>query len=443
VPKISPVAHSRSYRTYCLWLLTLVNSICLVDRGLMMLLLQPIKEDLRLTDTQLGLVTGIAFGLLYASLGIPIARWADRGNRPNITTLAMGVWAFSVMACLLVTNFTQLVLARLVASVGEAGCKPPSYSLIGDYFVSQADRVRAMGVFALNNPFAAMISFIAGGWLSEVVGWRATFFLMGLPALALAILVKATVIEPRGPKVKPEPQNEALPLRRVVKMTWETKSLRYIGLAVVLHITSGLGLGVWYGVFMIRAHHLTTAFLGLWFGLIFGFSGIAGSLFAGHLGAKWADSARRYLVLTSAIEASIPALLSIMVMTSNIDLALAAFLLLQLASSFCVIPAFSFMQQLAPAASRATVYAIVILVANLFGLGVAPLLVGVFSDTVTPLIGTDALRYGMLLVSLFSIGSSFYFWRSARTIAADLKEYSPQSAPAPEVVELAHQAVGP
>ena len=109
----------------------------LVDRGLMAMLLQPIKEDLQLSDTQLGFLTGIAFGLFYATLGVPIARWADRGDRVTITSLAIGLWGMTVMSCLLVTNYVQLVLFRIGAAVGEAGCKPPTYSLVGDYFPSR------------------------------------------------------------------------------------------------------------------------------------------------------------------------------------------------------------------------------------------------------------------------------------------------------------------
>src|SRR5687767_1687891 len=119
---------SPAYKRYALGVMTAVYMLNLVDRGLVMLLLQPIKEDLDLSDTQLGFVTGIAFGLFYATLGLPIARWADRGNRVTITSLAIGLWGLTVMACLFVTQYIQLVLARIAAAVGEAGCKPPTYS---------------------------------------------------------------------------------------------------------------------------------------------------------------------------------------------------------------------------------------------------------------------------------------------------------------------------
>src|SRR5687767_3674540 len=144
-----------------------VYMINLLDRGLMSLLLQPIKEDLLLSDTQLGVLTGIVFALFYATLGLPIARWADRGNRVTIASLAIGLWGLTVMACVLVTNYVQLVAARVIAAIGESGCKPPTYSLVGDYFPQAAERTRAMSVYWLGGPLAALLSFVLGGWLNE------------------------------------------------------------------------------------------------------------------------------------------------------------------------------------------------------------------------------------------------------------------------------------
>src|SRR5690348_3917058 len=131
---------TRAYRSYVLGILTLVYTLNYLDRGLIVLFLQPIKEDLRLSDSQLGLLTGIAFGLFYATLGVPIARWADRGNRVTLTSVAIGLWGVTVMLCVLVSNFAQLLLARVCAAVGEAGCMPPTYSLLGDYFPRPAER---------------------------------------------------------------------------------------------------------------------------------------------------------------------------------------------------------------------------------------------------------------------------------------------------------------
>src|SRR5690349_1463529 len=152
---------STGYERYVLATLTLVYTLNYLDRGLIILLLQPIKEDLHLSDTQLGFVTGIAFALFYATLGLPIARWADRGNRVTITSIAIGLWGLTVMVCLFVSNLVQLVLARIAAAVGESGCMPPTYSLVGDYFPAPAARTRAMAIYWLASPLALLISLIA------------------------------------------------------------------------------------------------------------------------------------------------------------------------------------------------------------------------------------------------------------------------------------------
>src|SRR5882762_7060660 len=140
------------YRRYVLGTLTLVYTLNFLDRGLIVLLLQPIKEDLHLSDSQLGLLTGIAFGLFYATLGVPIARWADRGNRATLTSVAIGLWGATVMLSVLVTNFTQLLLARVCAAIGESGCMPPTYSLVGDYYPAPAERTRSMAIYWLASP---------------------------------------------------------------------------------------------------------------------------------------------------------------------------------------------------------------------------------------------------------------------------------------------------
>ena len=191
---------SPSYKRYVLTMMTLVTVLSLLDSGLIGLLLQPIKEDLHLSDTQLGLLTGIVFGLFYATLGLPMARWADRGNRSTIAALSLAVWAAAVMLCLFVTSFFQLMLTRIGAAVGDAGVKPPAYSLLGDYFPDATERTRAMAIYWSAGPMAALISFVAGGWLNEMYGWRWTLFLAGLPGLVAAIVVKLTVTEPRLPR---------------------------------------------------------------------------------------------------------------------------------------------------------------------------------------------------------------------------------------------------
>lgn len=169
---------------YWLALLTAIMVFNYVDRVAMGLLLQDIKVDLSLSDTQLGLLTGIAFASFYAVMGIPIARWADRGNRVTIISVTVALWSIAVALCGAATNFFQLLLIRMGVAIGEAGCHPPAFSLIADYF-DRAERPRAVARYMLGWPLALLVGFFVGGWLNQIYGWRATFVFLGLPGVLL------------------------------------------------------------------------------------------------------------------------------------------------------------------------------------------------------------------------------------------------------------------
>ena len=219
---------------YAVGLLTFVNVVNYVDRMALSILLPAIKVDLDLSDTQLGLLTGIAFALFYAGFGIPIARWADRGNRRNIVSLALVVWSLATSVSGAVQNFWQLFVARMVVGVGEAGCIPPSQSIISDYVPAK----RRIGALALHNAGAFMgmvIGLALGGWLSSQIGWRLTFLVLGLPGLAVALIVRSTLREPvRGWSDGVVSDQGLMPLKAVVGYLWARRS--YVHIVMVFAI---------------------------------------------------------------------------------------------------------------------------------------------------------------------------------------------------------------
>jgi MFS family permease len=413
---------SEAYKQYVLGVLTLVYMLNYLDRGLIILLLQPIKEDLHLSDTQLGFVTGFAFALFYATLGVPIARLADRGNRVTITSIAIALWGCTVMLCLFVTNFLQLVLARIAAAVGESGCTPPTYSLLGDYFPGAADRPRAMAVYWLASPVALLVSLILGGWLNERYGWRMTFFIMGIPALLVAALVKRTIVEPR--MRSGVPRGPAPPQPRMVdvlKALWLQPSSRNLSLGYILLLTMALGLSPWYAAFMIRTHGMTTAQVGLWLGLIFGFGGIASILSGGYIAGRWlADNERAQMRLTSLTIVSLVPCFAAFLLLPNKYQALIALIPLMIGLGLFVGPTFALMQRLVADEMRATTLAIVMLLANLIGMGFGPQVVGILSDRLAPLEGKDSLRYAMLTMSFVALWAAYHFWMAGQTVQKDL-----------------------
>jgi len=395
----------------------------LIDRNLMGILLDPIKHDLRLSDTQLGFVTGIAFALFYAVAGIPLARWADRSDRANLAASAIGLWGLTVMACLFVGNYAQLVCARIAAAVGEAGCKPPTYSLVGDYFPEPQERTRAMSVYWLGSPLATLIAFLIGGWLNEHFGWRATFFIMGVPGLLLAVLVKATLIEPRRKAVVVDAGKPSFPpIRDVFARLWRQRSSRHLILALILFYVLGFGMGPWYASFLIRSHGMQTSEVGVSLGLIQGIGGIIGILVGGVVASRWfAGDEAGQMRVTAVMVAALMPLLMMFLFAPQRDYALLIHIPFIVVLNFFFAPTYSLLQRLVADDVRATTLAIVSMLAHLIGMGVGPQLVGIISDCLTPALGGESLRFAMLLVSLTAFWSSFNFWRVGRTVREDLE----------------------
>lgn len=421
---------SAAYRRYALALMATVYMINLLDRGLMSLLLQPIKEDLRLSDTQLGFVTGIAFAIFYATLGVPIARWADRGNRATIASLAIGVWGLTVMACLFVTNYVQLVFARMLAAVGESGCKPPTYSLVGDYFPKSAERTRAMSIYWLAGPLAWLISFIVGGRLNELYGWRMTFFLMGIPGLLLMVLVRLTLRDPRTRTNHfSAPCSAAPSLKSVLSTLWHHRSCRHLTVALVLLFSMGFGLDPWRAAFMIRSHGMGSAELGIWLGSISSLGAAVGVLLGGYVASRWfADNERGQMRLSAVTIASTVLCYVAFLLVPQKHLALILLIPWFLVFNFFVAPTYTLMQRLVPDEMRATTMAVVMLLYNLIGMGIGPLLVGVLSDLLNPIVGGESLRYAMLIMSFVALWSAYHFWQVGRSVKEDLtlSESAPQ-----------------
>lgn len=415
---------SRGYRRYVLFALTLVYTLNCLDQGLIILLLQPIKEDLHLSDSQLGFLTGIAFGLFYATVGVPIARWADRGNRATIASIAISLWGITVMLCMFVTNYVQLVIARVAAGIGESGGLPPTYSLVGDYFPLAAERARAMAIYMLASPVSLLVSFVVGGWVNERFGWRIAFLMMGIPGLLVGALVKLTVRDPRSGRTdvaaaaaRPQPR-----LREVMATLWRCRSTRHLIVAFILLYTMGLGLSPWYAVFMIRNHGMGTGQLGIWLGGIFGLGGVVGTLLGGDIAARWFGGDERAQMRLSAliVGSLVPCFVMFLLLPSK-EQALIALTPTVILGNFISGPAFALIQRLVNDEIRATSLALVMLLANLIGMGVGPQVVGVLSDWLIPRVGNDSLRYAMLAISSISLWSAYHFWQVGRTVREDLK----------------------
>jgi len=416
------VSFSPGYRRYVLGSLTLVYTLNSLDVALMILVLEPIKRELHVSDSQLGVVTGIAFGLFYSTLGVPFARWVDRGNRVRITSVAIGLWAVTVMSCFFVSNFIQLVAARLAAGIGESGVLPATYSLLGDYFREPAERTRAMTVYMLANPLSPLIGFIVGGYLLEHVGWRMAFVAIGAPGLVAALLFRWTIVEPRtAAGQRRSHQSTSPPLSSVLKTLWRQRTSRHLMFAIILILTMGFGISPWYAAFMMRSHAMEAGQLGLWFGLIFGLGGCTGTLLGGYVASRWFVGDERGQLRANAwvVGSQLP-LYALFLFVPSGKGALLALFPLMVAFNYFYGPTYALLQRLIGDEMRATGLMVVMLLANLIGLGVGPQLIGVMSDLLGSALGMDSLRYAIFVLSFVALWAASQLWAASRTVKADL-----------------------
>lgn len=417
------------HKRYLLTFLTVVLTFNYVDRIALGILMQDIKSELALTDTQLGLLTGIAFALFYAVMGIPIARWADRGNRVTIISLTAALWSTAVALCGAAVSFGQLMLIRIGVAVGEAGCIPPAHSLIADTF-SREERPRAVARYMLGIPLSVIIGYFAAGWLNEFYGWRVTFVIIGLPGLALAVIAWWTLKEPRRVTGTPaslsvsrsaQPCAEAPSLKTVCATLWGNRAFRHLLICFSIWYFFAYGLLQWTPAFFIRSHGLQTGELGTWFALIIGVSGVIGV----YLGGEWAT---RYAAANERLQLRVCALAFVFFATLYVCaflaphryLAFAALGLAYLGGNTAQGPVLATIQTLVQPRMRALSVALVYFFANLIGMGLGPLAAGALSDVLRPWAGEESLRYALMMLCPGYLWAAWHLWCASRTVSEDL-----------------------
>ncbi len=413
---------SNLYRSYLLTVLLLILAFNYVDRLAVGLVLQDLKSDLRLSDTQLGLLTGIAFALFYSVMGIPIARWADRGNRVAIISITTALWSVAVALCGFAASFLQLMLIRVGVAVGEAGCVPPAHSLIADYFARE-ERARAVARYMLGTPLSMMIGYFLAGWLNQLYGWRLTFMFIGLPGLLLTALAWFTLKEPRRSAAASHPSVPEATLREVMVVLWANRTFRHLLFCFSIVAFFGNGILQWQPAFFIRSFGLTTGELGTWLAAIYGIGGAVGLYAGGALASRRAAGNERLQLSSAAVAYCGFAILAASVyLTSNRYLAFGLTGIGAVGAAAITGPLFATIQTLVPEHMRATSIALMYLFANLIGMGLGPLATGALSDTFRPLFGEESLRYALLALCPGYLWAAWHLRRASRTVMSDLGE---------------------
>lgn len=423
-------AFTPAYRAYALGLLVVVYIFNFIDRSILGILVEPIKNDLGVSDTLMGFLGGIAFAIFYTFLGIPIARAADKGSRRNILSICLALWSLATALCGLAQNFIHLLLARIGVAVGEAGGSPPSHSMISDMFPAD-QRATALAIYALGIPIGTMLGNLGGGWISEAFEWRTAFFVVGLPGVMLAVIVRFTLKEPprgaaEGLQLK---QAEAPPVKQVFKTLWNRKSFKLMALGGALHAFVGYGVGYWIPAMFIRSHGLTTGEMGLAL-FYLGFASIAGTFLGGYFGDKLGKRDPRWYLWLPGLATLISVPFSAFVYlyhapyTALWVLSVSYFL-----GAYYLGPTFSLTQGLVGLRMRALAASILLFILNIIGLGLGPQFTGIASDVlnVTTELGADSLRWALVISLVFNVVSALLYLLAARTIKADLAEVAAEN----------------
>ncbi|MGI9325526.1 MAG: spinster family MFS transporter [Pseudomonadales bacterium] len=426
------------YRWYAVGVLTLVYASSQVDRQIMGMLLEPIRLELGASDTAMGFLVGLTFAIFYATLGMPIAMLADRSNRRNIITIAISIWSGMTVLCGYAQTFTQMALARIGVGIGEAGSTPPSHSIISDLFPPET-RGTAMGIFALGVNFGLLIAYLGGGWISENYGWRTTFVVVGLPGLLIALLLYATVSEPRRGAseqklIKPVDDNptdadQAPAFATVARHMWRVRSTRHLTIGAALAGFIGYGFTLWMPTFLIRSHGLSPTEVGLTLALMTGLVGAMGTFTAGKLADVLArrDERWRTWVVAAAKGGYVPFLAGVF-MVDDLTTALILYVVPAFFGGFYLAPTFALIQSLVTLRMRALASSIVLFVLNIIGMGFGPQLVGIMSDWFAPEYGKESLRMALFILTFLNLWCAYHYFTAARTLHQDMASTSNNAA---------------
>lgn len=389
-----------------------------LDRMILAILLEPIKAEFSLSDTQLGLLTGLAFAMFYASFGIPLARLADTGNRRSIIAWSLAAWSALTMVCGMAQNFIQLLVARIGVAIGEAGAVPPSHSLIGDYFPPEK-RAGALAVFSLGSTVGYLIGFALGGFVAEQYGWRMAFLLVGFPGLLFALVVRFFLAEPRMAGLH-QAQAADDTIWAALRMLVAKPSYRLILAGFSFYAILSYGATQWVASFLIRTHGMGLAEVGFKYGMVVSLSTAAGVLIGGYLSNRLHERDVRWTVYLPALACLLGFPVSVAVF-SLADTSLVIMLMGLLGFSFGVTtpPAMAAVHLIAGERRRALAIAFVFLMTNLVGLGIGPVIIGAASDWLARDYGEAALGIAVLSCHVLLVVAAVCFYVAGRSLHTD------------------------
>ena len=420
-PRQHGLGNVASPSSYVLAILCTVYGLNFLDRQVLNILIDPIEVAFHTSDAQMGLLTGFGFAIFYTLFGIPIARWADRGSRRTILALGVGIWSLMTALSGLAQGYWQLFAARIGVAIGETGGTPTSSSLISDYF-PRTTRPRAMAIFQASVYIGVLLGYGIGGWVSQTYGWRAAFFLAGVPGMCVDFLVYFTVREPqRGLSDTPQTDRELTTLSDCLRFMVRQRALLFVVAGIVLNAVANFGFSTWAPSFLQRVHHMDFTDIGLSLGIINGTAGVLGTLLGGFVVARLPARQVKWHVLMPSLATlgAAPALI-VFLMAPSDAVTLGAYWIANFLLGFHLGPCFAMVLSLSKVRMRSLATALTNGLCSIIGAGLAPFLIGLTDDLLRPHFGIDSVRYSLLIAAVAPLLAAVSFWCAALFLHRDL-----------------------
>jgi len=419
---------SESVKRYTLSVLVVVYTFNFIDRQILSILIEPIKTDLGVSDFGMGLLSGTAFAVFYATLGMPLALIADRWNRRNLIGISLAIWSGMTALSGLAMNFWQLAAARIGVGIGEAGCSPSAHSMLADLYPAK-ERATALGIYSLGIPIGIMFGLFAGGAIADTFGWRVAFFIVGIPGLLLSAVVFLTVKEPpRGHAdghMVADVEEGHPSILEVFRFLLDRRAFVHMAVGGGLTAFVGYGLVTWAPTFFVRSHGMSLTEAGFWLGLVLGIPGGLGIVAGGWISDRFgARDARWYLwAVALALAVAVP-VGAVALLLESWWLSLLLLSVPVMLGNFYQGTTFAQTQGLAPVHMRAVAAAILLFLLNFIGFVFGPPAVGILSDLLAGSFGDNALRYSLFCWGFVNLWAAFHYWRAGAHLPGDLARFA-------------------
>jgi predicted MFS family arabinose efflux permease len=413
---------------YMLIVLLLVYACHIVDRTIVLVLLDPIKKEYGLSDTQLGLFSGLAFALGTLAASLPLGTFADRGSRKSLLAACIGTWSAMTLLCGLAGNYLSLLLLRFGVGAAEAGLQPTALSMISDA-VPASHRTKAIATVHMGIAIGTLIGFVAGGWVATHFGWRAALLIVGFPGLVLALVVALTIGEPARISNAADPAGQ-VSLAAFFALLWRDKALLHVVLAVAILWLCTSSSSAWWASFFLRSYELPLATIGVIMAGATGIGGLVGNFMSSVLSERLARGRPERLALLAFGGAAIYFPLSLVTLLAHNLVIVVTTLFLQMVCYFLIFsPAYSLAMGLAEARIRGRTAAIMAMGATVIGYGIGPQVVGLLSDVMQPTAGKESLRYALVIAMLIILWCAGHLLLAYRQLRASNRAADVASRP--------------